>query len=115
MDLVQQRCKPCEGGTKPFTQSEVEHYLASLSGWEFDQQKKISKRFKCKNFVRAIEFVNTVSKIAEREGHHPNICIYYSTVKFELFTHAIGGLSINDFIMAAKIDQCFHKNSASLS
>lgn len=105
-DLLKKKCVPCERkGIKPFTRMEAEDYLAQTSGWILDQDaKKISKEYKFKDFIGAINFVEKVAEIAEEEGHHPDIQIHYNKVLLELSTHAIGGLSENDFIIAAKID-----------
>lgn len=103
--LTSQKCKPCEGGVLPFTKGEIEEYLKQLNGkWESENGKKIRHEFRFKTFKEAIAFVNNVAKIAEEEQHHPDIHIFYNRVVIELWTHAIMGLSINDFIMAAKIE-----------
>lgn len=115
MDLTKQMCVPCEGGTKPFTRDEAQTYLSTLKGWELIEDNKIGKKFTCKNFLKSLALVNGIGVIAEREGHHPNIHIYYNSVKFELSTHAIGGLSLNDFIMAARIDQYYNREKYALS
>ncbi len=105
MDLTQQKCVPCEGGVKPFEKSEIEIYLTYLkTAWEVDDNKKIEKKFKFKDFKEVMEFVNKVASIAESEGHHPYIGISYNVVEIEIWTHAIGGLSVNDFILARKIE-----------
>lgn len=83
--------------------AEVERLLAQVSGWSLNG-KWITKEFKFKNFVEAMKFVGRVADIAEQEGHHPDIHIHYNKVRFDIWTHAIGGLSENDFILAAKID-----------
>lgn len=106
MDLVNQKCVPCESGTKPFTHEEAKPYLANVKDWKLeDGVKKIEKKFKFKDFKQALDFVNKVGEIAEQEGHHPDIELGWGKVEIELSTHAIGGLSVSDFIMAAKIDQ----------
>ena len=80
--------------------------LHEVEDWELsDNAGKILREFKFKDFVEAMEFVNKVAKLAEREGHHPNFDIRWNKVKLELWTHAIGGLSENDFILAAKINK----------
>ena len=90
----------------PLTQEVAATYLKELkSFWNILDGKKISKEFNFKDFMEAIEFVNHVAKIAEEEGHHPDIHIYYNKVLVELWTHAINGLSENDFIVAAKIEK----------
>lgn len=103
-NLSKQKCVPCEGGTPPLTKEESEKLLAQVSDqWKLNE-KSISADFKFKNFKESMAFINKVADIAESEGHHPDIYIYYAKVRLELSTHAIGGLSINDFIMASKID-----------
>jgi 4a-hydroxytetrahydrobiopterin dehydratase len=104
MDLKDKKCVPCEGGTPPFTEKQAKKYFFQVKGWELEG-KSIKKRFKFKDFAEAMKFVNKVAKIAEKEDHHPDILINYNRVKLELSTHAIGGLSENDFILAAKIDE----------
>ena len=87
-------------------EAEVKKYLAELkTPWEVLDGKKIKREFKFKDFKEAIGFVNKVAALAESEGHHPDIHIFYNRVVLELTTHAVGGLSENDFILAAKIDQ----------
>lgn len=104
-DFRNKNCVPCEGGVPPLSSDDAREYLTSLSGWELDSEsKKISKKFSFKDFVQAMVFVNMVAVIAEAEGHHPDIAVSYNKVTCELTTHAIGGLSENDFIVAAKID-----------
>lgn len=102
-DLTERRCVPCEGGVPALQKAEVERLLAQVSGWSFSG-KWIAKEFKFKNFVEAMKFVNRVADLAEGEGHHPDIHIHYNRVRFDIWTHAIDGLSENDFILAAKID-----------
>lgn len=105
VNLSSKKCKPCEGGTSPLALDEANKFLAQVTGWELLEAVKIKKEFKFKNFLAAMEFVNNVAKIAEAEGHHPAIFINYNRVKITSTTHAIGGLSENDFILAAKIDR----------
>lgn len=102
-ELTQKRCIPCEGGIPSLAKSEVEKLLAQVSGWQLSG-KWITKEFSFKNFVEAMQFVNRVADLAEQEGHHPDIHIHYNRVRFDIWTHAIDGLSENDFILAAKID-----------
>ena len=105
MDLLKKKCVPCEGGAKPLNRADVQDYLDEVSDWAMDDEgKKISKQFKFKDFIGAINFVERVADIAEMENHHPDIHVHYNKVLLELWTHAIGGLSENDFILAAKID-----------
>ena len=107
MDLIKKHCVPCEGGTPPISNKKEDDLLKKTSGWILirDGTHRITKQFTFKNFVDAIAFVNKVAALAEEEGHHPDIKIVYNKVQLDLFTHAVGGLSENDFIMAAKIDQ----------
>lgn len=106
MDLTSQKCVPCEGGTKPLTQKEIEPYLTNVKDWKVkDEGKKIEKKFRFKDFKQALAFVNQIGEIAEKEGHHPDIDFGWGYAEIELSTHAIGGLSVNDFILAAKIDR----------
>ncbi|OGK21677.1 4a-hydroxytetrahydrobiopterin dehydratase [Candidatus Roizmanbacteria bacterium RIFCSPHIGHO2_01_FULL_39_8] len=105
-DLLNQKCEPCEGGVPPMTKDEIKHYLPKLKEqWELIEDKKISHTFKLKTFRDAIAFVNKIADLAEKEGHHPNIHLLYNKVKIVLSTHAIDGLSRNDFILAAKIEK----------
>lgn len=106
MDLTNKKCKACEGGTPPLSEREVEEYVKELpEGWHILDNKKLTKEFLFKDFIRAMLFVDIVADVAESEGHHPDIHIHYNKVQIELMTHAIGGLSENDFIVAAKIEQ----------
>jgi len=96
---------PCEGGVDPIDRAGAQKYLMQVPGWNLSEDaKKISKEYKFQDFIGAINFVNNVAEIAESENHHPDIKINYNKVLLELSTHAIGGLSENDFILAAKID-----------
>ncbi len=106
MDLTSKKCIPCEAGTPPLKADKVQKYLSELkTPWEVEEGRKIKKKFVFKDFKEAMEFVNKVASIAEEEQHHPDVHIFYSKVTIELWTHAIGGLSENDFIMASKIEQ----------
>ena len=106
MALTDKKCVTCEGGVQPFTESQINDYLAQLkTEWEVVAFIKIKKQFKFKDFKEAMAFVNKIAEIAEKEGHHPDITINYNRVTIELSTHSIGGLSENDFILAAKIEE----------
>ena len=107
-DLLKKRCVPCEGGIVPFDISEIHKYQKKVDGWSLNENKKIfflEKDFKFKNFVESQNFVNDVGKISEEEGHHPDIIFGWGYAKIKITTHAIKGLSENDFILAAKIDK----------
>jgi len=107
MELAKKHCVPCKGGTPPFSNEQEGVYSKDIPSWILDREHihKIRKRFSFKNFKEAILFFNKVADLAEKEGHHPDMCISYNKVDVTLFTHAVGGLSENDFIMAAKIDE----------
>lgn len=106
MDLTSKKCVPCEIGTPPLTPKEYEPLLKQLKlDWEVIEDKKIKHEFKFKSYKEGLEFVSKVGALAEEEGHHPNIHIYYTRVVIDLSTHNIKGLSENDFILAAKIEQ----------
>lgn len=99
------KCKPCEGGIAALPKEEIEKLLAQHRGWELAEDKKLAKEFKFKDFVEAKYFLDLVSVIAEEQGHHPAMMIIYNKVKITLTTHAAGGLTENDFIMARIIDE----------
>ena len=105
-NLLKKKCVPCEGGSiDPFLPEEIRNYMPDVPEWKLsDDSKSIYREFKFKDFIGAVNFVNNIADVAEEEGHHPDIHIYYNKVHLDLSTHAIGGLSENDFIVAAKID-----------
>lgn len=104
-NFINQKCVPCEGSTTPLTREEITELLREVNGWQQDKDTKIWREFTFKNFVQAVDFINRIADIAEYEDHHPDILLHsYKHVRVELFTHAIGGLSRNDFIVAAKIN-----------
>lgn len=104
-DLTRKHCVPCEGGVPKLTRAEAEALLKQISSWTLTADAtKIEKQFRFKDFREAMAFVNRVAAIANAEDHHPDILINYSRVTLTLWTHAIGGLSANDFIVAAKIE-----------
>ena len=108
-DLLKKKCVPCEGGAIPFDVSEIHKYQKKVDGWDIAKNQKdkflLEKNFQFKNFEESQKFVNKVGKISEEEGHHPDISFGWGYVKINITTHAIEGLSENDFILAAKIDQ----------
>ncbi len=107
MDFANRKCVPCEGGVEPHSPDKVKAYSQAVPGWQASADyKKIIREFQFKDFAEALKFINQVGEIAEKEGHHPNLELYsWNHVRITLFTHAIGGLSDNDFILAAKINQ----------
>lgn len=105
-DLAQQHCAPCEGGTAPLDDAGVNNRLTQLSdNWSHGNNNQIVGEFGFKNYYHTQAFVNAVAWLAHREDHHPDITFGYKNCHIELTTHAIGGLSENDFILAAKVDQ----------
>jgi 4a-hydroxytetrahydrobiopterin dehydratase len=105
MELKTYVCKPCTKDSLPLNKDEVDCYLMQIDkGWEVDGYKKIHKDFSFKSYPETMSFVNNVAQLAETEGHHPDLHVYYSKVVVELWTHTVSGLSINDFILASKID-----------
>jgi 4a-hydroxytetrahydrobiopterin dehydratase len=107
--LFNKKCVPCEGGVHNLDLSEIHKYQKKVDGWDVKSNEKnlfyLEKNFKFKNFLESQNFVNKVSNISENEGHHPDISFGWGYVKISVMTHAIEGLSQNDFILAAKIDQ----------
>lgn len=104
-ELLKKRCLPCEGGVKPMNRAKAGEYLTALSGWSLAEDAlSIRKEYKFKNFKEVIAFFNQIAQVAEEENHHPDLKIGYSRVAVELSTHAVQGLSENDFILAAKFD-----------
>ena len=107
-DLLNKKCVPCEGGVTAFDISEIHKYKKKVDGWSVLQNEKkiyfLEKKFTFKNFLESQKFVNEVGRISEEEGHHPDILFGWGYAKITITTHAIEGLSENDFILAAKID-----------
>ena len=104
-DLKNKHCVPCEEGGEALSPREAEELLKEIKGWEIEEYKKIFKNFRFKDFKEAMVFVDKVAGVAEAEGHHPDIHIFYNKVTIELWTHAVKGLSRNDFILAGKVDE----------
>ena len=108
-DLLNKKCVPCEGGVVPFDISEIHKYQKKVDGWQINKEKKkiffLNKKFSFKNFLESQKFVNHVSDIAEKEGHHPDIIFGWGYACVQIFTHKIKGLVESDFILAAKIDK----------
>ena len=105
-ELASRACVPCRGGTPPLSADSAKKYQKAVPRWSlFEGSARIVRRFEFRDFVQAMEFVNRVAGLAETQGHHPDIAIHWNKVDLELWTHAIGGLHENDFILAAKIDR----------
>lgn len=105
-DLSKGKCKPCEGGVPPLSEDEAAALLATLDGWR-REGAQIAKTYRFKNYYETTAFVNASAWISHREDHHPDISLGYNECTVRYTTHAIGGLSENDFICAAKIDALF--------
>ena len=105
-DLAAKTCVPCRGGVPTLTEGEARGLLAGTPNWELQEgATRLHRRFEFEDFKKAIEFVNRVAEIAEEQGHHPDIAIHWNKVDLVLWTHKIGGLHENDFILAAKINK----------
>ena len=111
-ELLNKKCVPCEGGAIPFDISKIHEYQTKVDGWDILQDKKeiffLDKIFNFKNFLESQKFINEVGKISEEEQHHPDILFGWGYAEIKITTHAIKGLSENDFILAAKIDNLFN-------
>jgi 4a-hydroxytetrahydrobiopterin dehydratase len=105
-ELAKKRCKPCEGGVAPYTDTEAKEMLAQLKGWII-QDGKLLKVYPFVNYYQTMAFVNALAWISHREDHHPDLAVGYNSCRVEYVTHAIGGLSENDFVCAAKCDALF--------
>ena len=106
-ELALRKCKPCEGGVEPCSLQDAEQQLASLAGWYLTHEgQRIRKDWVVTNFLSGMRFFEQVAQVAEADAHHPDLhLVGYRNVSIEIWTHAIGGLSENDFTLAAKIDQ----------
>ncbi|CAN5178160.1 4a-hydroxytetrahydrobiopterin dehydratase [soil metagenome] len=103
--LTSQKCVPCEGNVKAFTPEQIAIHAPQIPDWTVLDNQKLEKEFTFKNFLEAVAFINNVATIAEEEGHHPDMNLHnWNKVIITLWTHAIKGLFLNDFILAAKID-----------
>jgi 4a-hydroxytetrahydrobiopterin dehydratase len=102
-DLAQRRCKPCEGGVPPLTADEIAALLKRLPAWRV-VDGKLTRTFEFRNYHETMAFVNATAWISHREDHHPDLAVGYKQCRVDYITHAIGGLSENDFICAARID-----------
>jgi 4a-hydroxytetrahydrobiopterin dehydratase len=105
-DLEKKHCQPCEGGVPSLGPESVRQLLAAVPGWHLAAEgKRLRREWRVKDFVTALDFFNRIGRIAEAEGHHPDLHLSgYRHVAVEIWTHAVGGLTENDFILAAKVD-----------
>ena len=102
-DLVRKKCAPCEGGVAPLTAEQIRPMLKGLPGWTLDG-KAITRTYRFKNYFETMAFVNAAAWVSHREDHHPDMLVTWGECRVSYWTHAIGGLSENDFICAAKLD-----------
>lgn len=102
--LLTKRCRPCEQGTPPLRGLELATLAAEVPGWRIVDDHHLTREFRFPDFLSALQFVNRAGELAEREQHHPDIFLTWGKARFEIWTHSVGGLSENDFILAAKID-----------
>jgi len=105
-ELARKKCKPCEGGIAPLTADQVRPMLKGLEGWALEG-KMIAKTYAFKNYYETMAFVNAAAWVSHREDHHPDMLVGYNQCRVSYVTHAIDGLSENDFICAAKLDALF--------
>lgn len=113
-ELAEHTCIPCKGGTAPLNIEDANKLVEQVQGWNINGNQ-IEKTFKFKNFIAAIDFANKIAVVAEEQNHHPDLHISWGKVKVQYSTHAIGGLSINDFIMAAKINMLIDESEQAQS
>lgn len=109
-DLASQKCKACKKDEAPLTREQAEHYLSELdSAWKFTEDDiSIQRSYQFGNYYETMAFVNAAAMVAHQQDHHPDMTVSYNTCRVEYSTHNIGGLSVNDFICAAKTDKCLH-------
>lgn len=108
--LAEKKCGPCESGSGKLASADISNYSGQLQPeWRIVEQKKLEREFKFKDFKQALEFTNQVGQIAEEQNHHPDIYLTWGKVKISISTHSVGGLTENDFILAAKIDKLAQK------
>ncbi|HEX9296805.1 MAG TPA: 4a-hydroxytetrahydrobiopterin dehydratase [Polyangiaceae bacterium] len=103
IDLAHRKCVPCDGNARRLDADRIRDLAGQLPSWQ-SKDERLHKTFAFRDFVTVMEFLNRVAEVAETERHHPDFCVHYNRVEFTIFTHAVGGLSENDFILAAKID-----------
>ncbi len=105
-ELARKKCKPCEGGVAPLSPAQIKPMLKGLDGWALEDGA-IAKTYRFRNYFETMAFVNAAAWVSHREDHHPDLLVGYNQCRVSYVTHAIGGLSENDFICAAKLDALF--------
>jgi 4a-hydroxytetrahydrobiopterin dehydratase len=109
--LAEKSCVPCRGGVPPLSEAEAKRLVAGVPGWTLaDDATRVVRRFEFRDFVEAMKFVNRVADLAEQQGHHPDIAIHWNRVDLTLWTHKIGGLHENDFILAARVNRLLEED-----
>lgn len=106
-NLASKHCVPCRGGVPPLTGEALKELSAQLPSWKVVDEHHLAKTFVFPDFRSALDFVVRMGELAEREGHHPDLCLSWGRVDVQIFTHKIKGLSESDFILAAKIDELY--------
>jgi 4a-hydroxytetrahydrobiopterin dehydratase len=109
-NLADRTCVPCKGGEPPLTRQQIAPLLGQLQGWEVENDAKLIKNYRFKNFAEAAEFVNAAAAIAEEQWHHPELLLRWGQVRAELRTNKIKGLSEADFVLAAKYDRLYEQS-----
>lgn len=113
-NLASRGCVPCRGGVPALTATEAQALAARTPGWSLAEgARRLQRSFEFRDFLEAMKFVNRVAEVAEQEGHHPDFAIHWNKVELTLWTHKIGGLHENDFILAAKVNRLLEENAAS--
>ena len=105
-ELARKKCVPCEGGIAPLAGEQLRPFLNGLPGWSLEG-KSIAKTYQFRNYYETMAFVNAAAWVSHREDHHPDMAVGYNQCRIAYITHAIDGLSENDFICAAKLDALF--------
>lgn len=106
-NLASKHCVPCRGGVPPLTGEALREFSSQLPSWKVVEEHHLAKTFVFPDFRSALDFVVRIGEVAEREGHHPDLCLSWGRVDVQIFTHKIKGLTESDFILAAKIDQLY--------
>ena len=108
MELAEQDCVPCKGDVPPLAAEQIRPLLGQLQGWKAESNHHLTKSYKFPDFMSALAFTNRVGELAEDQGHHPDIHLSWGSVRLEIWTHSIDGLSESDFVLAAKCDRLPH-------
>jgi 4a-hydroxytetrahydrobiopterin dehydratase len=106
-ELARKSCVPCRGGVPPLKGRELDNLRSQLPGWNVVNEHHLSRHYNFPDFAKALAFVNRIGEVAEREGHHPDICFTWGKVDVSTYTHKIDGLTESDFILAAKIEELY--------